>query len=198
MADRASAVLSGRLCCTMRAACYQVWMSADTKSRIIASRFFADDEVDSQVGSHDLNGRIRRLLLRVDSYHSIQSAARNLALVFWSKDQLRSHVLPRLSSEKPLPSSRSSASGRRHSRSKPLVSRSLSFQADQTTSAAAGDAAGEAGGKSKENALPHWRHYYAFWISVLAYEGKAALLRQLDHVLTYAVGSMRKRLITCD
>lgn len=169
MSDRATAILTGALKVSIRPPCYQVWMTAETKSRVIECQFFNDDvNKDFQ----DLNSKVRRLLLSEAAYHSIQTAARQLSLVFWTREEFMAGDLP--ACEKVTPG-------------KKKMKRAVVTE----------DEVAECDDKHEVrpvNLLKHWDHFREFWITMLGFEKKSAFRRDMDDVLIQSLSSMKKKM----
>ena len=182
MSERATGVLAGSIPVKIRPSCYQVWMTPETKSRVIDCKFFKDDLMDFQ----DLNGKVRRILLSQEAFYSIQTAVRRLSLVFWAPDQLLNNHLPAPASISP--SKKSARQVKAAASAIESVISEADGSADQLTSC-------ESSSPGKENILTHWDHFRAFWITMLGYELKSAFRRDLDQVLIQAVSSMKKKML---
>lgn len=175
MSNRATTVLAGTTDILIRPACYQVWMTAETKSRVIDCSFFKDDLMNFQ----DLNGKVRRILLNEAAYYSIQTAARQLSLVFWSAEEIREGHLP--SSSPATPCRKQKKTGQTLSQAVQSVTESEG-KSDETSS------------QGKENMIKHWDHFRDFWIKMLGYEETPVFRKDLDDVLVQAVSSMKKKM----
>jgi hypothetical protein len=168
MSDRATAILTGALKVSIRPPCYQVWMTAETKSRVIDCQFFNDDVNDN---FQDLNGKVRRMLLSEAAYHSIQTAARQLSLVFWTREEFMAGDLP-------------------------ACEKATSGKKKTKKTAVSENEVAECGDKHEQpmNLLKHWDHFREFWITMLGFEKKSAFRRDMDDVLIQSLSSMKKKM----